>query len=222
MNMNTKKEPLRGIKIFVLAYFIILMLTLTFIGIMDRLGYKMIDMSLEFALFILLVCSALAALALRLIRRFQRGWSKAIAGTMSALLILVLAASALFLFSMMMLYSIPMHYTTLTSPDGEKAVVMRLFSRDMEATAARAEQRRSQENETDEDYALSDLAYSYTAYPRVAHFFYNSKQASDESVEIGCESGAQLMYEWIDGNTLHMYIQEPEAYDKGELMLSFE
>lgn len=222
MNTNTKKEPKRGIKSFILAYFIILMLTLTFIGIMDRMGYKMIDMSLEFAIFILLVCSALAGLALWLTRRFQHGWSKAVVGTMSALLILTLAVGGLALFSMMMLYSIPMHYTTLISPNGEKAVVMRMFSRDMEATAARAQQRRSQENEAEEDYALSDLAYSYTVYPSVAHFFYNSKQPSDGNVEIGCESEGQLMYEWLDENTLHMYIEEVEVYDKGELMLTFE
>lgn len=218
--MQTERNHFGKIKLFLIGYFVLLVLLLTFIGAMDWFGYKMLDMTLEFAFFTLLICSALIALVVWLVRRVMRSWVKVVIGSISGLIILALAMGIMSMMSMMLLYNIPMHYTTLTSPEGREAVVMRLFSRDMDAANARAEERRAENPASAaEEYVLDDLAYAYTAYPKAAGFFYNSRQPSQGSVEIGCDSEAQLMYEWTEENTLRMYIEKPELYDHGELTL---
>jgi len=217
--MQTERSPFRKIKLFFIGYFALLILLLTFVGIMDWCGYKMMDMTMEFAFFTLLICSALAALAVWIVRRVMRSWMKVVIGSLSGLVILALAMGIMSMMSMMLLYNIPMHYTSLTSPGGQTAVVLRLFSRDMEAADARAAARRLEDPESSDEYVLTDLAYEYTAYPRVAKFFYDSRNPGEGSVEIGCGSEGQLMYDWKDENTLHMYIENPESYDKGELIL---
>lgn len=219
--MQTEKRPFGKIKLFFIGYFALLVLLLTFVGIMDWFGYKMMDMTLEFAFFTLLLCSALIGLAVWFMRRVMRSWVKVVVGSLAGFVVLALAMGIMSLMSMMLLYNIPMHYTTLASPEGKQAVVMRLFSRDMDAANARARERRAAEPESDaEEYVMNDLAYVYTAYPRVAAFFYDSKCPSQGSVEIGCDSSGQLMYEWRDVNTLYMYIENPESYDHGELTLN--
>lgn len=207
------------IRVFLIGYFILLILLLTFIGVMDWCGYKMLDMTLEFAFFTLLICSALIALTVWIMRRIMRSWVKVVIGSIAGLVILALAMGIMSMMSMMLLYNIPMHYTTLTSPNGKDAVVLRLFSRDMDAANARAAVRKAEESQPDgDDYVLGDLAYEYTAYPRAAKFFYNSRKPSQGTVEIGCSSEGQLMYEWEE-DILHMYIENPEEYDRGELTL---
>ena len=60
--MQTERKPFGKIRLFIIGYFALLILLLTFVGIMDWFGYKMLDMTLEFAFFTLLICSALIAL----------------------------------------------------------------------------------------------------------------------------------------------------------------
>lgn len=218
--MQTDRNPFRKIKMFFIGYFALLILLLTFVGIMDWYGYKMLDVTLEFAFFTLLLCSALIALAVWIVRRAMHNWVKAVIGSVAGIIILALAMGIMGMMSMMMLYNIPMHYTTLTSPGGRTAVVLRLFSRDMEAADARAAERRALDPAADDEYVLTDLAYEYKAYPRVAKFFYDSRKCGEGSVEIGCGSDGQLMYDWKDEHTLHMYIENPDNHDKGELILS--
>lgn len=220
--MQAERNPFRKIKLFFIGYFALLILLLTFVGIMDRCGYKMLDITLEFAFFTLLVCSALIALTVWIVRRVMRSWLKAIIGSVAGIIIMALAMGMMGMMSMMLLYSIPMHYTTITSPGGQTVVVLRQFSRNMEAADARAAERRLTDPDTDDEYVLTDLAYEYKAYPRVAKLFYDSQKPGDGSVEIGCGSEGQLMYEWKDENTLRMYIENPDSYDSGELVLDLK
>ena len=218
--MSRERNPFRGIRLFIIGYFALLILVLTFVGVMDWLGYRLTDLSLEFALFALLVCSALVALAVWLCRRIPQKWLQVVVGSISGMIVVAAAMGIMMVYSLTALYSMPVHYTTIASPAGEKAVVMRTLSRDMEAVAARTRLRLGEEADG-EDPVLGDLAYEYVAYPEVARFFYNAKIRSAGSVEIGCESEAALMYEWTDDRTLHMYIENPEPYDQGELELIF-
>ena len=217
--MQAERNPFRKIKLFFIGYFVLLILLLTFVGIMDRCGYKMLDITLEFAFFTLLSCSALIALTVWIVRRIMRSWVKVIIASLAGIIILTVAMGIMGMMSVMLLYNIPMHYTTLTSSAGQTAVVMRLFSRDMETADARANERRLANPETSDEYVLTDLAYEYKAYPRVAKFFYDSRHPGEGSVEIGCGSEGQLMYEWADEITLRMYIENPDKYDKGEITL---
>jgi len=112
---------------------------------------------------------------------------------------------------------------SITSPSGKDAVVLRSVSSNKEAAdARRADRLAADPASVADEYELSDLAYSYTAYPRFAAFFYNMKKPCEGSVEIGCKSAASFMYDWPEENILHMYIEDPEAHDFGELTLTLE
>ena len=52
--METEKSPFGGMKLFFIAYFALLMLALTFIGVMGWLDYELVTPSAKFVLFGLL------------------------------------------------------------------------------------------------------------------------------------------------------------------------
>ena len=125
--MQTERNPFRKVKLFIIGYFALLILLLTFIGIMDWMGFKMLDMTLEFAFFTLLICSALTALTVWIVQRIMRSWIKVVVGSLAGIIILALAMGIMSMMSMMMLYNIPMHHTTLTSPSGDFTTRSRAF-----------------------------------------------------------------------------------------------
>lgn len=221
--MQKERNPFRGVKLFFAGYFAVLVLLLTAIGALNWLGYKMADISIQFVLLGLLACSALIAGAVWLVKRISSTAVKLLAGAVSGVLVLAVAAILLLVYSMSMFSNMPVFYTNLESPDGKGAVVLRSVSNNKEvADARRADRLAADPPSAAEEYELSDLAYSYTAYPRVAGFFYNMKKPCEGSVEIGCRSEAKLMYDWPDADTLHMYIENPEDHDFGELILTLK
>lgn len=221
--MQKERNPFRGVKLFFAGYFALLVLLLTVIGALNWLGYKMADISIQFALLGLLACSALIAGGIWLVKRISNTAIKLLAGAASGVLVLAVAGILLLVYSVSMFSSMPVFYTNLESPNGRGAVVLRSVSNDKEAAdARRADRLAAEPSSAADEYELSDLAYSYTAYPRVAAFFYNMKKPCDGSVEIGCRSEAKLMYDWPDEDTLHMYIENPEPHDSGELTLILE
>lgn len=221
--MTEARNPFRGVKIFFLGYFVLLILALTFVGIMGWLGYEPANATAVHGLFVLLVCSALIAGSVALVNRAVQKWTKMVIGSLCGLVVLVVGAGLMMLFSVMMLYAVPVYYTTLTSPSGQEAVVVQRLSQNMDAAQIRREARMASGSEdSDEEYAESDLAYQYLVYPETAKFFYNTKCPAEGYLEIGCRSEAQLMYEWTDDNTLHMYIDNPQDQDFGELTLKFD
>ena len=215
--MAKEKTPLRGVKRFFMGYFLLLILTLTFIGVMGQLGYAPVDVSMVFALFGLLVCSALIALALWLVRKVRARGLRIAAGAVSALLILAIAMVMLAGFSLILVTAVPRHYTTLTSPSGRTVVVLQQLSADGERIEARCAARGETWNP--DTASADDFGYRYTAHPRVARFFYNEKVQAEGALEIGCASDAQLMYEWLDGDVLHLYVEGAHPGDGGELTL---
>ena len=221
--MQKERNPFRGVKLFFAGYFALLVLLLTAIGAMNWLGYKMADISIQFVLLGLLACPALIAGAVWLVRRISNVALKLLVGTVSGLLAIAVAGILLLVYSMSMFSSMPVFYTNLESPGGKGAVVLRSVSNDKEAAdARRADRLAGDPSSAAEEYELADLAYSYTAYPRAAVFFYNMKKPCEGSVEIGCRSEAKLMFDWPDEDTLHMYIENPEPHDFGELTLNLK
>ena len=213
-----EKAPFRGVKYFVLGYFFLLILTLTFVGVMGRLGYAPVDASMVYALFALLVCSALVALAVWLVRRVSARGLRIAVGVASTILIALFAAALFAGFSLLLNTGAPQPYTMLTAPSGRKIVVLRQLSADGERIAARCAAR----GETwDPDTAtIEDFGYRYLARPRVARFFYDAKAQAEGELEIGCASDAQLMYEWLDGDVLRLYVEGAHPGDGGELTLA--
>ena len=85
------RVPFRNVKWFVLGYFVLLILILTFIGICGQLGYVFINMNLCFGLFGLLLCSALIAGTVWLVRRIQAKAAKILVGSMGVLITFAVA-----------------------------------------------------------------------------------------------------------------------------------
>lgn len=213
--MQTERNPFQGMKKFFIAYFALLMLVLTFIGIMGWLGYEMVDASLKYMLFGLLIGSAMIAGALALVRRIGRKWLKFLAGVVLTGIVLAVIALMYVAFSLVLVAVTPLHYTTLTSPEGEAVVIMRQISGDEVMLAQRMEaagKDAAQGPESEED-----LGYLYSVHPRKWYFFYNKNESGEGSVEIGCASGAQLMYEWMGDASLHLYVDAPQSGDGGEI-----
>lgn len=218
--MERERKPFRGVKLFLMGYFLLLILVLTGIGIMNWLGYGIIDVSMEYALFGLLLCSALIAGAVWIVRRIQSKGIRIVVGALCTLVILALALAMMSAFSLILVARTPLQYTQLTSPEGRTVVVLRQMSVNGDRIVERLEARGAGQ---DADAAkFEDLGYSYSAHPRVAHFFYNRKIQATGALEIGCASDAQLMYEWPEENVLYLYVDAPQPGDGGELTLELE
>lgn len=213
--MEEKKSPFSGMRWFFIAYFALLMIVLSFIGVMGWLGYEMVDPGLKYMLFGLLFGSAMIAGALALVKRIWRKWLKVAVGAVLTIIILAVIVLMYVVFSLMLVAATPLHYTTLTSPEGVPVVIMRSLSEDERMLAQRMEA--AGKDIAQGPQSEEDLGYLYTAHPRKLYFFYNKKEAGEGSVEIGCASEAQLMYEWTDNATLHLYVDAAQSGDGGEI-----
>ena len=213
-------DSFRNVKWFVLAYFVLLILLLTLIGVFGQLGYAFIDMGLACALFGLLICSALIAGTVWLVRRFCSRAAKILAGCTGALLTIATGVALAMVCSMLLNFGVPAHYTTLVSEDGDAAVVLRMISGDAQLRELRVAEYGTTQDENTLDFSV--LGYSYSAYPRVMHFFYDTERPAEGKLEIGCASAALLKYEWTEPDKLHLFIGDAEIGDAGELTLKLD
>lgn len=197
---------------FLPACILVLMLALTAIGVMGMLGYPLIEFAVVFILFGLLITLCLGALAVWLTRKIRKKGARLLIGTAGALAVSTLALLMIVFFSFVGSFYMPEQYTLLESESGRKVVVMRRISQ--EHAIERSNARMDGESAIHYD----DLGYQYQIYPVFSKFFYNSKQSAEGSLEIGCASQAQLMHSW-DGDSLRLYIGNPEEFDSGELIL---
>jgi len=188
----------------------VLMLLLSVIGFFDLLGYAFIEGAAVYLLFGLLIALALGGAALWLTRRMKRPGLRILVGTLSTLVVCGAVMLMFFFFTFVNNFYTPKLYTVLESEGGRKVAVMRSLSQ--EHAAQRMQARGGSE------LSYEDLGYQYQIYPVFSKFFYNSKAAGEGSLEIGCESDAVLMHRWM-GDSLEMYIDQPEAYDSGTLVL---
>ena len=205
-----------------LILFAVLIVLLTFIGIMNWRGYAMINMSTQYLLFGILVVGAMvagvAALAKRIGSRILRITVVALGGIIAAAAAVVLLALSTFILNV----NTPMPYTTLTSPAGKNVAVMREWGSDPDLMDLRAAERWASDPEAVEgEFVKEDLGYSYFAAPKALGMFYDKNAKTDGTLEIGVTSQAQLMYKW-DGEKLVLYIENPEPGDAGELTLNLE
>ena len=212
-----ERDPFRNIKWFVLGYFVLLILILTAIGIFGQLGYAFIDMNLACGLFGLLICSALIAGTVWLVKRFYSKAAKILVGCVGVLLTFAAAVVLVMVCSLMLNFGVPAHYTTLVSENGEAAVILRVISSDAELRDLRVAQKAEPVDENTVDFSV--LGYSYSAYPRVMRFFYDTQRPAEGKLEIGCASAALLKYEWTEPDALHLFIGDAEIGDVGELTL---
>ena len=210
--MQGENKARQGHKKFFIIYFAILALMLTVLGVMKWLGYNLIEAGTEFFLFGVLVCSALVALTFVLVRRVYTKWGRILLGCAGIAIAFVAAVAMIMVFSVMIEISLPGYYNSFTSPSGKTAVVLREYSAELAAERVEGEPQGNYE----------ELGFSYTAYPKAAVFFYNANRPGVGKLEIGCASSAQLMYEWTDDDTLHLFIENPQRGDMGEYTITLE
>lgn len=216
-----KKREFTG-KHFAIAYFGLLMLVLTFIGVMMWLGYSMINMRTEYMLVGALIVSALVAGLVLLLRRLTHKAARIVIGALGAVVILAVAVVLLTVFTVMLNLNTPQYYATLKSESGKSVVVMREWGDDPDLVELRAQQRwAASEAEIEQEYTAEDLGYSYFAAPKVLGMFYDAARISEGEMEIGVSSQAKLVYAW-EGETLRLYIKNAEEGDQGETLLKLE
>jgi len=198
MNMQ-EKNPGQGVKKFFIAWFSILILVLTGIGIMGRRGLELISAGTTHLLFGVLVVSAIIAAAWWIVGRITARWLKVFTGILFGVIAVGSAVIMYVVFTVMLLTSVPTHYTTLSN-ERCHAVVMRRLEVDFDGNNA--------------------PIYHYSVHPRAAGFFYNKKISGEGELMIPVESDAQLMYDWQDAHTIRLYAEG--ADEAGSLMLSFD
>lgn len=220
MSKQEKKEFTP--KHFALLYFGVMIIALTFIGIMKWLGYAFISMGAEYLLFGVLIVSALVAGLAFLLGRIMNRAVKIAAGAVGGVLIVAVAVVLLVVFTVMLNLNTPAHYTTVKSPEGKTAVIMRQWGSDPDLVDIRGAERWAADPEAVEgEFIAEDLGYNYFAAPRVLGLFYNEKQLSEGYLEIGVTSDAQLMYIW-EGESLRLYIEGAREGDAGETILNMK
>ena len=220
--MEKKKERDFTPKHFMLILFAVLIVLLTFIGIMNWRGYTMIKMSTQYLLFGILLIGALvfglAALAKRIGNRVVKGIVVALGGIIIVAAAVVLLALSTFILNI----NTPVHYTTLTSPSGKNVVLMREWGSDPDLVDLRAAERWANDPEAVEgEFTEKDLGYSYFAAPKKLGMFYDKEAKSEGAIEIGVMSQAELMYKW-EGETLTLYIENAKPGDAGETVLELK
>lgn len=187
-----------------------LMLVLTAIGVMSFFGYRLIEAAAIYMLFGILIVMLLGGLAIFLTRKVHRKNLRLITGTSLGLALATLAMLLLSFFVFVNNFYTPQQFAMLESESGRKVVVLRQISQKYAYERAAVNANSALQYE--------DLGYQYQIYPVFSKFFYNSKIAGEGELEIGCTSEAVLMHQW-QGDSLRMYIQNPESYDSGELFL---
>lgn len=184
-----------GVKKFFYFYFGALILMLTGIGIMGWLGYRLQEEGMVYLLFGVLAVSALIALAVFICRRVQLRWVKIFTAVFSGLIIAVLAFMMFVFFAWVSEFILPGYYNSFKSPSSKAVVVLREYA--------------------DESYT----SVRYTAYPRVAGFFYDTDKPGEGDLTRELLSPDELLYEWTDENTFHLFADNPQI---GEHWLNLE
>ncbi|MBQ3574363.1 MAG: hypothetical protein IJA26_01715 [Clostridia bacterium] len=220
--MAKKEKKEFTLKHFALLFFGVLIILLTFIGIMDRCGYAMIDMKTEYLLFgVLIVAAMVGGLAL-LAKRIANRAVRIGVGVLGGLITVVVAVILLAFFTYTLNVNTALPYNTLKSSSGKVAVLMRQMSNNTELMDIRAEARWANDPEAAEgEYSEEDLGFTYFAVEKVMGLFYDKDLAEGDRVEIGLASAGELMYIW-EGDTLKLYIENPEPGDSGEITLNLE
>lgn len=209
-------------KHFALIFFGLLIVLLTFMGIMSWQNYLMIDMGTEYLLFGLLIVGAMIFGLAMLLRKMMNKIARVITGALCGVIIVAVAVGMLALFTFIVNVSVPAQYAVLTSPGGEKVVVMREWDLDADLMNARMQARCEKDTEAvPGELTEADMGYAYFAAPRVLGMFYDADAKSEGRVNIGVMSNARLMHIW-EGETLRMYAENPEPGDSGEIILNME
>jgi len=201
-----ERTPFHGVRLFFLAYFALLVLALTFIGVLGLLGYELIHASLKYLVFGLLAGSAMIAGIWWLLRRVHKTWQKLALGLPLGTMVLALLAIMYMGFTMILYAQTPVNYAMLASPGGKMVAVMyRLDTAEALRAASGGD--------------MSQLKRYFAAHPVKMNFFYYIDGAAEGEIVMAADSDAELAHEWMDETTLRLYVENPAEEEGGELIL---
>lgn len=187
----------------------LLMLMLAAVGVMNMLGYRLIEAAAAYILFGLFITMALGGFAIWIVRKIRKNGPRILVGILSAMLVSAMVLGMFVFFSFVGSFYTPQFHEKLQTENGRELVVLKQLSQHYAYDRAK--------DSPDSALRYEDLGYRYQIYPVFSKFFYNSKSPAEGSLEIGCTSSAGLNYAW-EGNVLRVTIENPEEYDVGELI----
>ncbi len=203
--------------------------------VMEKMGYALIDSYLNQMGVLLLLIFLLIALTVWVVKKCKKRVAKIAVGTLFAFVIMLGSTFMLNLISEYVILFQMSGKDTLTSPQGKKYVVMYGVDTGYQSEEEAAETKRRMdarrkyimENNPEEkeklkgedDYPAGAYGYYYVVYPRVAGIFYNKNADVEGRVYMGINSAASLNYEFREDGTLHLYLENPEIGDEGEVIL---
>ena len=214
---------------------IVLLVALTGLTIMERVGYPLMYTHITMVgsgvlLLVLLVWGAVA-----IFRRLKTRLTRILLGIVAGFIVMF----ALTLIMTIAQMSSLQPFNTITLPSGERVVVLYTLDTgfvdeaEMLAAEARMDARvdamvaegvlELAEGTQPVDYPSESYGYLYTAYPRVMGFFVDAKARSEGFLYMGVASEAEIKYVYSEAdNTVRFYIENAEPGDEGEIVLYME
>lgn len=233
--MKVKEKEYRPVSTFskvMMALVLALTVVLAALCVLDRVGYSLIKTNLVMlGSGLLLLCMIVWGLV-ALIRKIRKNAVRIAVGTIAFMVLFMLASVALTLVSYFSEMWLPSKYSVLTSESGKSVVVMKLLDTgiydgdDGAAAAQRMMERREYilsqpdaEPLEDDEMPSGAYGYVYRAYPRVLGVFYKAKADCEGAIFRGMESESTMRYEWLEDGSLHLYLENAEVGDSGEIVL---
>ncbi len=106
------------------------------------------------------------------------------------------------------------------APEAETATDAGAVSAPEAEDASAAETAPAAEDGEAEEYPTEAFGYVYTAYPSLlGGYFYRVDGDSEGEIYLGNASQARIRYDWLDGDTVHIYLLDAEPGDEGEIVV---
>lgn len=232
---NKKKFQLPKADRIVLIILTIATVVLAVFTTLERAGYRLMATETTLIGMVVLLVGFVTWGLSAIARRFKSKYGRIVAIFCVGAIVLIIGSLLLAYISQFARIMLPSKYSVITNEAGRKAVVMMRVDTGFEseeaylAATARMDARREQilaEDPsvvvTEEDpYPTGAYGFSYNIYPVVGGIFFNEKADAEGTVYRGHSSEAKLLYEWLDDDTLRLYLENPEIGDEGESILRY-
>lgn len=236
--MQTEKKPrqLSTLTKVMLSVLSALLVAMAVISVLERIGYYLIRTEISMLGLLMIPFFLLCWGCIVLFRKIKNKWGRIIGGFAMMFILVLIVEFGLTYAAQFAQLILPSKYSVITSESGRKAVVMQMvdsgFGEGEEAMIAandrmteRFEYLKANDLITEElaegEYPLASFGYTYRAYPVKARIFFHKKADVEGTVYRGYESEAKLLYEWIDEDTLRLYLENPEVGDSGEVVVKY-
>jgi len=223
MNREDKKQGklrLNKVDKIIIVILLVLMLAMAALSIMSRFGYVLINGSLYILGGFAGIVIILGWGGYRIVRIFKSRNTRLVVGTLASVALLVLITIGTTFISMFASFSIPAEFDTIVNGE-KKVVILRGFDVNEDRVILRRDARIANDPESPKEEISSDFGYCYYAYPKALGIFYRADAETEGEIYVAQESEAQLMIEWPDENTAHLFIENAGVGEGGDWYVYF-